>query len=54
MIRYYGCSGSRHNLERDYQQSTLSSSELGAKVIQEDEVENWVIERLENANILHK
>lgn len=36
-------------LQQTYQQATSTFSELGAKVLAEDEVESWVLERLEKA-----
>ena len=39
-------------LEQTYQQATSTYSELGAKILAEDDVENWVLERLEKANLL--
>lgn len=39
-------------LEKNYRQTTSIYEELGANVLQEDEVENWTFRMLENANIL--
>ncbi len=39
-------------LQQTYQQATSTYSELGAKVLAEDDVENWVLERLEKAELL--
>ncbi|MCC3411702.1 MULTISPECIES: DUF3037 domain-containing protein [unclassified Microcoleus] len=40
--------------QQNYQQATSTYSELGAKVLQEEDVESWVIERLEKGNLLHR
>ncbi len=39
-------------LQQTYQQATSIFSELGAKVLAEDEVESWLLERLEKAYLL--
>jgi Protein of unknown function (DUF3037) len=39
-------------LEETYQQATSTYSQLGAKILAEDDVENWLLERLEKANLL--
>jgi Protein of unknown function (DUF3037) len=39
-------------LQQTYRQATSTFSELGAKVLAEDEVESWVLERLDKAYLL--
>lgn len=39
-------------LQQTYRQATSTFSELGAKVLAEDEVENWLLERLDKAYLL--
>lgn len=41
-------------LQQTYQQAASTYSELGATVIEEGEVESWVIEKLEKVDILHR
>lgn len=39
-------------LQQTYRQATSTFSELGAKVLTEDDVEDWVLEKLEKAELL--
>ena len=40
-------------IQKNYQQATSTYSELGAQVLEENEVEDWVLEELKNVEILH-